>query len=674
LEIKQEEQLIRWLRIAGKTARWLLITLVVLAALLSLFVLYLRSQPLPKTDINETTTIYGADNAVIATLYEGENRVFLPLAQIPKYVQQASIAIEDRKFYEHPGFDIKRIAGAALTDLRHMSKVEGASTITMQLARNLYLNHDKTWMRKYREALLTIQLELNYTKPELLELYLNQIYYGHAAYGIQAAAKTYFGKNASDLTLAEASMLAGIPKGPRFFSPFLNMEAAKNRQRIVLDMMVNEQYITREQANEAFAQSLTFVSPEDGKGKTIAPYFRDYVVKLAKEKYGLDEEAIEHGGLKIYTTLDPAMQQKAEAAVQKYLPKDRDLQAALVAIEPQTGYIRAMVGGRDYTKSQFNRTTARRQPGSALKPALYLAALENGFTPLTKIKSEPTVFTLGNNETYIPKNYGDQYMHDYITMGEAIARSDNIYAVQTHLTIGPDKMLNMSKRLGIDSPLQPLPSLALGSNPVMPLEMARMFATIANQGQKAEPLAILRILDREGKPLVETQPEVQQVISRENAFLLTHMMEKVFQPGGTGQRVRSQLHRPVAGKTGTTDYDAWLGGFTPQLAAAVWVGYDDNRKIDSFADARQAAPIWASFMEQALAEKPASVFPVPPGVVPIYVDTGSGKLASQDSKQQELMYFIPGSEPKEYYEAPKAEKKEEPKKEKSFWDKLKFWN
>lgn len=265
-------------------------------------------------------------------------------------------------------------------------------------------------------------------------------------------------------------------------------------------------------------------------------------------------------------------------------------------------------------------------------------------------------------------------MHDYITMGEAIARSDNIYAVQTHLTIGPDKMLNMSKRLGIDSPLQPLPSLALGSNPVMPLEMARMFATIANQGQKAEPLAILRILDREGKPLVETQPEVQQVISRENAFLLTHMMEKVFQPGGTGQRVRSQLHRPVAGKTGTTDYDAWLGGFTPQLAAAVWVGYDDNRKIDSFADARQAAPIWASFMEQALAEKPASVFPVPPGVVPIYVDTGSGKLASQDSKQQELMYFIPGSEPKEYYEAPKAEKKEEPKKEKSFWDKLKFWN
>jgi 1A family penicillin-binding protein len=676
MEIKQEDQLIRWLRIAGKTVRWLLIALLILAALLSLFILYLRSQPLPKTDINETTTIYGADNTVIATLYKGENRVFLPLAQIPKYMQQASVAIEDRKFYEHAGFDIKRIAGAALTDLRHMSKREGASTITMQLARNLYLNHDKTWTRKYKEAMLAIQLELNYTKPELLELYLNQIYYGHAAYGIQAAAKTYFGKNASELTLAEASMLAGIPKGPRFFSPFLNMKAAKDRQRIVLNAMVSEHYITRQQANEAFAEPLKLASPDDMKGKTIAPYFRDYVVKVAKEKYGIDEDTIEHGGLSIYTTLDPVMQQKAETAVQKYLPKDRQLQAALIAIEPQTGYIRAMIGGRDYKESQFNRVLARRQPGSSLKPALYLAALENGFTPLTKIKSEPTVFTFGNNETYIPKNYGDQYLYDYITMGQAIARSDNIYAVQTHLTIGPDKMLNMAKRLGINSPLQPLPSLALGSNPVMPLEMARMFATIANQGQKAEPLAIVRILDREGNPLVETKPEIQQVVSRENAFLLTHMMEKVFEPGGTGQRVHSQLHRPVAGKTGTTDYDAWLGGFTPQLAAAVWVGYDDNRKIDSFADARQAAPIWADFIEQALAGKPAAVFPVPPGVVPMYVDTASDKLASQDSKQQELMYFIPGTEPKEYYEAPKAkpEPKEEIKQEESFWDKLKFWN
>ncbi|MED0757298.1 PBP1A family penicillin-binding protein [Aneurinibacillus thermoaerophilus] len=674
MEIKQEDQLIRWLKIVGKTTKYFFIALIVLAALFALFILYLRSQPLPETTINETTTIYGTDHSVIATLYKGENRVFLPLSQIPKYVQQASVAIEDRKFYEHPGFDIKRIAGAALTDLRHMNKREGASTITMQLARNLYLSLDKTWTRKFKEAILTIQLELNYTKPQLLEMYLNQIYYGHAAYGIQAAAKTYFGKNASELTLAEASMLAGLPKGPRFYSPFRDMKAAKSRQRIVLQAMVSEGYITQQQADAALAEPLKLASPESIKGQTIAPYFRDYVVKQAKEKYGIDEELIEHGGLKIYTTLDPVMQQKAESAVHKYLPKDRPLQAALVAIEPQTGYIRAMVGGRDYKESQFNRALARRQPGSSMKPALYMAALENGFTPLTKIKSEPTVFTFGNDETYIPRNFGEQYAHDYITMGEAIARSDNIYAVQTHLAIGPDKMVTMAKRLGIDSPLKPLPSLALGSYPVTPLEMTRMFATIANQGQKIEPLAIVKILDREGKLLVEAHPQVQQVVSRENAFILTHMLEKIFAPGGTAHRVSPLLHRPVAGKTGTTDYDAWLGGFTPQLAASVWVGYDDNRRIDNFADGRQAVPIWADFMEQALTGKPAAVFPVPPGVVPAYIDTASGKLAGKDSRNPELMYFIPGTEPKEYYEAPKQEKYEEPKKEKSFWDKLKFWN
>lgn len=674
MEIKREEPLVRWLRIAGRTVRYLAIGATLFAAIAGLFLLYLRSQPLPQTDLNETTTIYGADSSVIATLYKGENRVFLPLDQIPKHVQNASIAIEDRKFYEHPGFDMKRIAGAALNDIRTLSKAEGASTITMQLARNLYLSHDKTWSRKYKEALLTIQLELNYTKPQLLELYLNQIYYGHAAYGIQAAAKTYFGKNASEIDLAEASMLAGLPKGPRFFSPFRDEKAAKNRQRIVLNSMVTEGYITRAQADEAFAEKLSFASAASTQSKTIAPYFRDYVVKMAKEKYGIDEDLVEHGGLKIYTSLDPHMQQKAEEAVKKYMPKDRPLQTALVAIEPQTGYIRAMVGGRDYTKSQFNRALARRQPGSSIKPVLYMAALENGYTPLTKIKSEPTVFTFENNQTYMPHNFGDQYANDYITMGQAIARSDNIYAVQTHLNIGPDKMVSTAQRLGIDSSFQPLPSLALGSVPVMPLELTRAFATIANQGQKTEPLAITRIEDREGRVLVETQPQTQQVVSRENAFILTHMMEKVFAPGGTASRVSKQLRRPVAGKTGTTDYDAWLAGFTPQLAAAVWVGYDDNRKLDDVADARLAAPVWAAFMEGALSSAPPAVFPVPENVVPAYIDPVSGKLAGPGSQTQELMYFAPGTEPTEYAPEPApAEPPVEESEEKSFWDKWKFW-
>ncbi|BAU26418.1 1A family penicillin-binding protein [Aneurinibacillus soli] len=674
MEIKREDPLVRWLRIAGRCVRYLAIASVLFAVLAGLFLLYLRSQPLPQTDLNETTTIYGADSSVIATLYKGENRVFLPLNHIPKYVQNASIAIEDRKFYEHTGFDMTRIAGAAFNDIRTLSKAEGASTITMQLARNLYLSHDKTWSRKYKEALLTIQLELNYTKPQLLELYLNQIYYGHAAYGIQAAAKTYFGKNAADLDLAEASLLAGLPKGPKFFSPFRDEQAAKSRQRIVLNAMVAEGYLTRTQADAAFAEKLTFANPAAAQSKNIAPYFRDYVVKLARDKYGIEEDLVEHGGLKIYTSLDPHMQQKAEEAMKKYMPKDRPLQTALVAIEPQTGYIRAMVGGRDYAKSQYNRALALRQPGSSIKPVLYMAALENGYTPLTRIKSEPTVFTFGNhNETYTPHNFGDQYVNDYINMGQAIARSDNIYAVQTHMTIGPDKMVATAKRLGIDSPFTPLPSLALGSAPVMPLELTRAFATIADQGQKTEPLAITRIEDREGNVLVEAHPQTQQVVSKENAFILTHLMEKVFATGGTANRVSGQLHRPVAGKTGTTDYDAWLAGFTPQLATAVWVGYDDNRKLDEVADARLAAPIWASFMENALASTPPAIFSVPEGLVPAYVDPVSGKLAGPGSKTQELMYFMPGTAPTEYAPEPVPVKPLPAEEKKSFWDKWKFW-
>ncbi|WP_047150739.1 transglycosylase domain-containing protein [Aneurinibacillus tyrosinisolvens] len=675
MEVKQEVQLARWFRSLGRVLRYIFIGLAVAALLGLFFILYLRSQPLPATTINETTTIYGEGDQVIATLYKGENRVFVPLAQIPDAVQKASIAIEDRKFYAHTGFDIKRIAGAALVDLRQFSKAEGASTITMQLARNLYLTHDKTWTRKLKEAMLTIQLELNYTKPELLELYLNQIYYGHSAYGVQAAAKTYFGKNASELSLAEASLLAGLPKGPKFFSPFRDEKAAKERQRIVLNAMVNENYITKEQAAEAWKEPLRFASPEQNQANGIAPYFRDYVTRLAKEKYGIDEELVAHGGLKIYTTLDPKMQLIAEETIKKYVPKDRPLQAALVAIEPQTGYIKAMVGGRDYKESQFNRALARRQPGSSMKPVLYLAALENGFTPLTKIKSEPTVFTFGQNkEPYIPRNFGEQYAHDYITMGQAIARSDNIYAVQTALSIGPDKMVAMARKMGVASPLRPLPSLALGSSPVMPLEMAEAFSVLAGQGKKAEPVSIKKIIDREGNVLVETKPQLQQVVSPETSFLLTHMMEKVFASGGTAHRVSSMLHRPVAGKTGTTDYDAWLNGFTPQLAASVWVGYDNNRKIDPFDDARQAAPIWADFMEHALTGKPAAVFPVPSGVTSVYVDPVSGKLAGGNSANQELMYFIPGTEPTEYAKKPEPATTDPAKpKEKSFWDRLKFW-
>jgi penicillin-binding protein 2D len=675
MEVIPENRLIRWYRTLKKTLRYFILGSALLAGVLILFLLYLRSQPLPPVAINETTTLYGDNGQVIATLYKGENRTFVPLDKIPSYMRDATVAIEDRKFYSHTGFDITRIAGAALTDIRHMSKVEGASTITMQLARNLYLSHDKTWSRKVREAVLTMQLELNYTKPQLLELYMNQIYYGHGAYGIQAAAKTYFGKNAGDLTLAEASMLAGLPKGPRFYSPFVNMKAAKERQDMVLTAMVNEKFITAQQAAQARTAPIK-LAPLQNRDTVIAPYFRDFVVQQLKDTYHIDPDLIEHGGLKIYTTLDPDMQKQAEAAVAKYLPANRPLQAALVAMEPQTGYIRAMVGGRSYKESSYNRSLAERQPGSSIKPILYMAALENGFTPLTRIKSQPTVFTYGKDkkEVYSPKNFGSQYAHDFINMDQAIARSDNIYAVQTDLTIGQDKMVSMAKRLGIGSPIKPIPSSALGSSPATAIEMARAFSTFANQGKKADTIAVTKIVDREGNTLLENQPRLQQVVTPENAFILTNLMKSVFDNGGTAHRVYNMLERPAAGKTGTTDYDAWLTGFTPELTTSVWVGYDDNRKIDEFADARQAAPIWAQFMNGALKSKPATDFTVPPGVVSAYVDPESGQLATEACPDIKLMYFIPGTQPTEYCIihrhkniAPSTTVK------KSFWDRLKFW-
>jgi len=653
--------------------------LTVIAALsISFFVLYLRSQPLPPSFIKQTTSIYAEDGEVIDTLFGGQNRTVVPIDQIPPSLQEATISIEDRGFYDHFGFDFKRMGKAILVDIQHMAKVQGASTISQQLARNLYLTLDKTWERKIKEAVLTIQLELNYTKEQLLSLYLNQIYYGHAAYGVQAAAKTYFGKDVSQLTLAESAMLAGIPKGPGYYSPYIDMEKAKGRQRIVLNSMVDQQYITKEQADQAFAEEIKLAGLVPSESKVIAPYFRDYITYLVKEKYGISEEQLVHGGLKIYTTLDPVMQEKAEQMVEKHLPKDRPLQAALVAMDPYSGAIRAMVGGRDYKESQYNRVFAKRQPGSSFKPFLYLAALENGFTPISELKSEPTVFTYENDKTYIPKNFGDTYPNDFITLRSAIARSDNIYAVKTHMLLGPEKLVEAANRVGITTELSPLPSLALGTIPVSPMEMAVGYSTLANQGEKVKPIAIWKIVDQEGKVLVEEQPERTRVANPVSTFLLTDLMQSVFEDGGTGFRVANQLHRPIAGKTGTTDFDSWLVGYTPQLSLAVWMGYDEGTKMDPIKDSRLSVPLWADFMEVALAEQPPVLFSVPDGVHGVYINPQNGKLATAHCPIQELVYFADGTEPVEYCtehgaaDEPSEESEDQPKG-KSLWKRMFDW-
>ncbi|MFA4133496.1 MULTISPECIES: transglycosylase domain-containing protein [unclassified Brevibacillus] len=678
MEVIREAPLLRYLRWAKKFVKFTILSLLCFSFAILLLILYLRSQPLPETFVKQTTTIYASNGEVLDTMHRGENRISVPLAEISPALLDATIAIEDRSFREHFGFDWKRLAMAAYVDVVNMDMRQGASTITQQLARNLYLSLDKTWERKIKEALLAIQLELNYSKDEILEMYVNQIYYGHSAYGVQAAAQTYFGKDAKDLTVAESAMLAGIPKGPTYYSPFVDLERAKARQKLILDAMERDNLLTSKEAEQAYAEPIKLKQRANDKVTEPAPYFRDYIATLVKNKYGIDEEKFIHGGLKIHTTLDPVVQKKAEDIVASVLPKNNpNLQVALVAMDPATGYIKAMVGGRDYKVSQFNRVLGKRQPGSSFKPIMYLSALQNGYTPLTLMKSEPTVFTYDNNKQYIPGNFGGKYPNALINMREAIKTSDNIYAVKTIDFLGPQKVVDQAKQLGITSSLQAVPSLALGTSPVSPLELNAAYAAIVNKGQAVKPIAITSIEDSEGNLLVEEKPEKTQVADPVASALLVNMMQSVFEQGGTGYRVAGEMNRPVAGKTGSTDYDAWLSGFTPQLVSTVWVGYDKNQKVDDVKEGYLSKKIWAQFMESALKGQPPALFDMPAGVVSVYIDPASGKLATEHCPNPQLFYFASGTEPQDYCmnHIPKNETPTplKPPDSSTFWQRMGSW-
>jgi 1A family penicillin-binding protein len=615
---------------------------------LILFLLYLRTQSLPVAVVAQTSYILDSHGDIIDTLDDGQNRQVVKLNQIAPSLIHATLAIEDHRFYDHYGIDLRGLARAVAVNVKSMAKVQGASTITQQLARNLYLTHERTWSRKMNEASLAIQLEMRFTKDEILEKYLNQIYYGHATYGIQAAAQLYFAKNASELSLAESALLAGVPKGPKYYSPYMDPGNAKKRQQTVLHTMVEYGYISSDEAEAAYAEPLHYQTLTGGRASE-APYFRDYIKQIVLDRLGISEQLLKEGGIQIHTTLDLTAQHHAEQVIAKEIESGSELQTALIALDPRNGYIKAMVGGTDYDANQYNRTLAQtRQPGSSFKPIVYLTALsKNEYTPLTRFRSEPTLFTYDEGrETYMPSNFNDKYVLDFIDMRKAIAQSDNIFAVQTIMNVGPEEVIMMAKALGIQSTLKPLPSLALGTFPVSPLEMASAFGTFANLGVRVEPTAVLQIEDSEGNLLYEAKPIEHQVIDASYAYVLTHMLESVFEPGGTANRVASIIKRPVAGKTGTTNTDAWLVGYTPELSVAVWVGHDKNQTITS-AESHKAAPIFAQFLEQTLEPVPPKIFPIPDGVVSAYVDVDTGTLATADCPNSQLEVFVKGTEPTE---------------------------
>jgi 1A family penicillin-binding protein len=591
--------------------------------------------------------VLDVNGRVIRTLFR-ENRIEVPVAQIPPLTRKAFIAVEDARFFKHHGIDLPGIARAVVKNIMAGKIVEGGSTITQQTAKNLYLTREKTFLRKFKEAWLALHLERKYTKEQILEMYLNQVYFGEGAYGIEVAARTYFGKPAGELDLAESAMLAGLLKAPNTYSPFQNWEGAKGRQKTVLDRMSDLGMITREEANQAYEERLILASSVKSKGK--APYFVDEVIKYVTSKYENGANLLFTGGLTIETTLDLDMQEAAETAFTDGLAgKDRQLNGALVAMDAATGQIRALVGGRDFSQSKFNRAfMAKRQPGSAFKPFLYTAAIDMGYTAGTTLTCEPASFPVSGGIPYRPTDYGSNPYHNRLfTLKEALAISDNVVAVKLANEIRPASIVDYAKKMGINSKLRMFLSISLGTSEITPLELTGGYTPLANGGKKTKPLFVLKIKDKNGNVLEENKPEITQVIDPKTAYIVTDMMRAVLAPGGTAANVAGTVGRPAAGKTGTTqDYrDAWFAGFTPELVATVYIGYDDPRKPVGATGGRIAAPIWARFVADALKDRPVREFSMPEGLVRVKICADSGLLATPFSPYTIEAVFVDGTEP-----------------------------
>ncbi len=623
-----------------------------LAALTVLLVLYIgATTPVNrKPQIALASKILDAEGRTITALYQ-EFRVAVPLEKISPFMRQAVVAVEDERFYRHYGVDLRSLARAVVTNVVTGRLAQGASTITQQTARNLYLTQQKTFGRKIQEAVIAVELERKYTKNEILELYLNLIYFGHGAYGVEAAAQTYFNKPAADLTLAESALLTGVLKGPGIYSPFNNRQAALDRRSVVLERMVATGAITADEAATAKREPLRLAT-RTGKGRR-RDFFIAEVIKDVSGKFKNAADMLYRGGLTIQTTLNLDQQEAAETAFKNGLKgTDEELEGALVAVEPGTGKIRAMVGGRDFRSSQFNRATqARRQPGSAFKPFLYAAAIDRGYTEGSVLRCDPVAYPQPNGTVYAPTDYGNVPYHNRnFTLKEALKISDNIVAVKLNEAVGPTVTVDYAHKLGINSRLRPFLSLALGTSEVTPLEMAAAFATLAKGGVYAEPFFIEKITDDSGNILFERQPLLKTAVSEQTVAIITDMMQSVLEPGGTGAAAGAILGRPAAGKTGTTQNfrDAWFVGFTPELAAAVFIGFDSPNRSVGQPGGRIAGPIWANFLANALRGTPVKNFPSVPGTVRKVICAEDGLLANPATPRKISALFKTGTEPKEY--------------------------
>ena len=611
--------------------------------------LYTYAYLSPKLDLKTSGSLYLYDNKNDLVYQGSRSNEWANLEDISDNLKNAVIAVEDKNFYNHHGFDYLRIAKAMLTNIKKKSIVQGASTISQQYIKNLYLDFDKTWKRKAEEAMLTLELEVHYDKDDILEGYLNTINYGQGNMGIVNASSYYFNKKPSELTLEEAIMLAGIPKNPAGYNPVSNYEASLKRAWVVAKSMLNNGYIDEDTYNNLFKEKLKIFGQTKNNNLQMIMYYQEAVLNELSNIKKIPASLINAGGLKIYTTLDLKEQTSLENNILNNKVDD-ELQVASVIVDPKTGAVKALTGGMNYAKSQYNRALkSKRQVGSTMKPFLYYAALENNMTMSSSFRSEETTFNLASGKTYAPQNAGNIYASKEITMAAALALSDNIYAVKTNLFLGVDKMIDVAKRTGINANLDEVASLPLGTSEINILDYASGYTTFASGGYQKELYFIEKIEDIDGNVLYEHEDKNRLVINPNYTYILNEMMTSTTNDAyvdyttPTALNIASILTHKYALKTGSTNTDYWIVGYNPDRLMMMWMGYDNNKEVNGNVR-NNAKKIWALTIEESLNSINTTWYETPKNVVAIPLDAVTGKTTNNQNKVA-LYYYVKGTEP-----------------------------
>ena len=623
-----------------------LIVALCIVSILIIVLLYSYAYFSPKLDIKNANQFYIYDDKENLVYQGSGNNDWVSLEEISPNLINAVLSTEDKNFYKHHGFDYFRIAKAMYTNLRSGSIVQGASTISQQYIKNMYLDFDKTWERKIEEAFLTLRLEVQYSKDEILEGYLNTINFGQGNYGIENASQFYFNKSASELNLEESIILAGIPKAPNKYNPVTDYDASIKRAQVIAKVMLNNEVIDKDTYNKLFVNKVEIYGKRNDNDLNMLMYYQDAVYNELENIDSIPDSLIESGGIKIYTSLNMDIQSLMEEKIIENMDNS-NMQVASIIINPHTGGVMAMTGGIDYTLSQYNRAiSSKRQVGSAMKPFLYYAALENGMVSSSTFLSEPTTFMFSTNQSYSPANYNNKYANKNITMAAALSYSDNIYAVKTHLFLGEEVLVNTASRMGIKEKLEPLPSLALGTSELSMIDFARGYTTLASGGYKRDITFIERVEDMEGNILYKKDVDNELVLNESYTYILNEMMTSTYNSAfidystPTVMSIASKISNKYAIKTGSSGTDCWMVGYNPNILMLVWNGYDHNSMLE-VKDGAISKNIWVDTVENIDIEK--DWYKMPNNVVGVPLDAITGEVTDIQEKTT-IFYYVNGSE------------------------------